>query len=125
VQEILSGGGDVWGTATSQYQDLLAMVDKATADLRDGVLNAFDSAAGIDVTTAANDATSAAITAQTNAITSQQAQTNTLLTEQNDIQRQLLEAQAANAELMAAFLRVSGLGQVAVDQAIINGLKAK
>lgn len=76
--EIFSLAGNVYGTSTSQFQDVRSMLTSATQGLSDNVTKTFnDTAASTDPV--AVDATTAAINAQTQAIVGQQAITNSLL----------------------------------------------
>ncbi len=72
ASKIMSGAGDVYGTNTGQFQDIISGLKGATTNALGNATSAFNTAAGI----ADN---SAAIAAQTTAITSQQSVANDYL----------------------------------------------
>ncbi|MDD1452635.1 hypothetical protein NHF48_019660 [Sphingomonas sp. H160509] len=63
-QSIFSLAGDIYGTATGQFQAIRSMLTGTTQALADNVTKAFNTSAGFDVTKAAADTTTAAIQAQ-------------------------------------------------------------
>lgn len=71
--EIMGLASSVYGTSTGAFQDIRAMLTEATQGAIDTYQQSYD------------DAMAAAIEAQTNAITNQQAITNDLLRQQNDL----------------------------------------
>ncbi|SEJ87586.1 hypothetical protein SAMN05518849_11687 [Sphingobium sp. AP50] len=105
VEKIMAGSNEVWGTATSQNRSILKEIEETTLALRKNIETGFNSAAGADAVTAANDATNAAITAQTTAIVNQQTNTNVALAENNQLQRAILAAQEAQAAALQTLVK--------------------
>lgn len=82
ANDIISKAGNVYGTGTRDYQDIVKLLKGTTTGAMDNATKAFNSAAGI------NTDTISAIQAQTDAYTANQRQTNTLMAEQNALIRQ-------------------------------------
>lgn len=85
-QQIFGLAKDVYGTATSQFQDIRSELTNASQGLSDNVTDAFNKAAGTGTTTnaTATDTTAAAIQAQTDALLGQSVI-------QTDLLRQLVQ----------------------------------
>lgn len=99
-QSIFSLAGDIYGTATSQFQDIRAMLMGTTQSLADNVTKAVNTTAGFDVgnATTSIDNTTAAIQAQAAA----QAAHYQQVAASNALQESYLKQIAANTNASAA-----------------------
>lgn len=82
VNEIISKAGNVYGTGTTDYQDIVKLLQGTTVGAMDNATKSFNAAAGINADTVN------AIQAQTDAYNAGQQTTNTLMAEQNALIRQ-------------------------------------
>jgi hypothetical protein len=106
ANEIISKAGNVYGTGTTDYQDIVKLLQSTTTGAINNATKSFNSAAGVNADTVN------AIQAQTNAYTAGQQQTNTLLADQNKLlaeQNSILSAKlgyAGNDNLAAVNARL-------------------
>ena len=94
VQSIMGKAGNVYGTQTAEYQNIVSMLKGSTQGALDNVMTAFK---GQD-----QQAVVAAMVQQTDAFVANQQQTNTLL-------ERLLAVSEQNNELMAEIARGGGI----------------